>query len=223
MMRYKIKKNRTKKSKFKKNNFTRNKFSRNKSSRNKSSRNKTIRTKINITKDRIMKGGNNISNFTINQENYVVSVYNEGNANYDTIKDEAKFMCEDMYHGYDPEDTSELVREMLDTTDEIYILRDNFDEINAFITIKYNYCNDCMHCPLNCAYILLTCVKKEKRGKKLFASFLRAVEMYLKSNGVTCVRLTAVNNDVYNIYKKLGFNTENKQNYECEYKMIKNI
>lgn len=211
----KYKKNKTKRNKIKKNSTKKNSIKRNRIKTNKTKRNKIIKN---------IKGGKNISELTINDENYTLSVYNEEDDNYESIKDEAKFICEDMYPGYSAEDTAEIVKDILDNLDELYILRDNSNQINAFMIIKYNYCDDiCMNCSLKCAYILLTCVKKEKRNQKIFTPFLREIENHLKNNGISCIRLTAVNNKVYNIYKKLGFTTENKENYECEYKMIKNI
>ena len=40
---------------------------------------------------------------------------------------------------------------------------------------------------------------------------------------IDCIRLTAVNQNVFNAYSKLGFITENQINGLCEYKMIKHF
>ena len=90
--------------------------------------------------------------------------------------------------------------------------------------MRNNLCEgDCVDCNKKCSYILLTCVKQEQRWKHIFSYFLKAVEKYLKTQMIDCIRLTAVNQNVFNAYSKLGFITENQINGLCEYKMIKHF
>jgi hypothetical protein len=130
-----------------------------------------------------------------------------------------------MYENFSDEDTYELVYDYLSSTDKnIFILSDNLENIISFIIMKNNLCEDsrCFNCNDNiCSYIILTCVSQEKRGIGIFKYFLKEVENYLKELNVDCIRLTAVNRSVFNIYRKIGFKSENIEDSTCEFKMIK--
>lgn len=158
----------------------------------------------------------------IKENEYTINLYKELPEH---IRNEAKYMCLNIYDNYSNEDTISLVDDYLLSTDnDIYILSDSENNIISFIIMKNNLCEDniCFNCSTNnCSYLLLTCVKYEYRGRNIFKYFLREIEYYLKETGIDCIRLTAINKKVFNIYKSIGFNTENDDNAICEYKMIK--
>ena len=165
-----------------------------------------------------MRGGFS-KNIVIREKLYNITLYQNLPEN---IKDKAKNMCKQMYEGISDEDMSDLVYGNFESSDNnIYILSDEFENIISFIIIKNNICDTCFNCNIICSYIILTCVNMDHRGKGIFKFFLKEIEEYLKHNNINCIRLTAVNKNVFNIYKQLGFQTENKEMYECEYKMIK--
>ncbi len=182
---------------------------------------KIKKNKKNKTKKYLRGGSKFISNLFIKGENYNITMYNILPEN---VKQSALNMCSSMYEDLDDENTADLVKEIFDdATNEIYILSNN-GEVASFIIIKHNYCeHDCSNCDVNCAYILLTCTKKEKRGQGIFKKFLNEIAIYLKQNNINCIRLTAINQNVYNIYSKIGFSTEIEGDFTCNYKMIKNI
>ena len=195
----------------------RNKRYRNKTHRNKKYRNKKYRNK----KYRKMTGGNIIDTTVIDTHNYNIMLYTDLPEN---IKNEAKYMCSNMFSDTSDEDTADLVDDMMTSgTNNIYIFQnDTTNEIVSFIIMRNNLCEtDCFNCNKSCSYILLTCVKQDKRGQRIFAYFLTAVEKYLRHEMIECIRLTALNPNVFKVYSKLGFITENPINKTCQYKMIK--
>jgi hypothetical protein len=194
----------------------RNKKNRKKTYKNKKNRKKTYKNK----KNRKMIGGNIIDTTIINERNYNISLYTELPEN---IKNEAKNMCSNMYPGLDNQNTSVIVDDIMSAdTNDIYILRNDENEIVSFIIMRNNLCEGgCFNCNKKCSYILLTCVKEKQRGKRIFSYFLKAVEKYLKTQMIDCIRLTALNPGVFNAYNNLGFITEKQDESLCQYKMIK--
>jgi len=89
--------------------------------------------------------------------------------------------------------------------------------------------NECFDPNLKCIYIKLLCLHERERGKKLFKKFYFFVEHFLKKRfNPSCIRLTASDREVYNMYINFGFTTEMKTNFtdfsqDCEYSLIKRI
>ena len=165
---------------------------------------------------------NELSNIMINRTPYSIMLYE---TLPEEIINETKDLCENMYEGYSNEDTRELTESFLSSGDKkIYILKNVIlNKIVSFIAIK-DVCEDsCFNCSISCSYILLTCVGKNYRGKGIFKHFFQGIENYLRENYVNCIRLTAVNRKVFELYLNLGFRPENQGNAICQYKMIKYI
>jgi len=147
----------------------------------------------------------------------------------DDIRENAKIACGGMYESYSDADTSELVYDYLASEDnDIYILSDHAKEFVSFIIMKNAHCEasmaNCFNCKeVKCSYIKLTCVRKEKRGMSIFKHFLKGVEDYLKTKDIKCIRLTALNKTVFNIYKKIGFESEISGEDACDFQMIKRL
>jgi len=192
-----------------------------KTNRKKTNRKKTNRKKTNRKSIKKMIGGNMITFIVINNNTYDISLYEKIKPEH--IINESIHMCSGMYQDVNNVTTAEDVKDLIEeTSNDIYILKNSStNEIVSFIIISNNCDEECFYCNKKCIYILLTCTKKDKRGKKMFSHFLTGVEEHLKTKNINCIRLTAVNDIVLGIYSKLGFHTEKSDNFECYYKMIK--
>jgi len=111
------------------------------------------------------------------------------------------------------------------------LLNKKTNQVLGFIICKYMFTkdNECFDPNLKCIYIKLLCLHERERGKKLFKKFYFFVEHFLKKRfNPSCIRLTASDREVYNMYINFGFTTEMKTNFtdfsqDCEYSLIKRI
>ena len=109
------------------------------------------------------------------------------------------------------------------------LLNKKTNKVLGFIICKYTFTidNECFDPNLKCIYIKLLCLHERERGKGLFKKFYFFVEKFLKKRfNPSCIRLTASDREVYNMYINFGFSTEMKTDFnsssqDCEYLLIK--
>jgi GNAT superfamily N-acetyltransferase len=154
---------------------------------------------------------------------FTLSIYDNTTMNTipDHILEEASHICE-------PEYDNESVSEILSDTGNIICIYtdDDNNEIVGFMILNENSCDrDCFNCEDKCMYIKLLCTKESRRGQGIFPKFLEKVKTMVKNKGISCIRLTASKKITFNIYKKVGFRTENENSLvipehdPCQYKM----